>query len=236
MKKSSIRVSKRLTEFPWERILQTPNIMPLLVLGHPTASPPTFIFIGTLGEWQPNRKLPIVAVVLSLLRKGCRKVGELVVGSPWNPREEVPKLFQLPLGACPSFVMDSLAYSIEDAEFIYSALTDRFPDVAEMLEWLREVEQRQAPTATAQAKVPPIEETHELANRLLARKTIGLEPYGVFYDAWREARERYQEEYEEANESVAEVVDEDEFQSLLSLLTKNCRRSAKPFRSKGAIT
>ena len=228
MNPTVINIHRKFTKLSWKVLWEVESLTPLLLLGRPQALPPSVSFIGTTRPWLVGRQLPLVAAGCTPFRRYCLKLGEMVICDAWSPRAEVAKLFRLPLGSCPSFVMDGLAYSTGDALAIYTALLGSFPDAAEMLVRLREDERWRKPRAAGPAPSPldserslTEEQKRELAGRLLARKYIGFELYGGFYEKWRDARESY---LGDAEAPEGDLMDEDAFQTLLTMLTKNCRR------------
>jgi hypothetical protein len=89
---------------------------------------PTLNVLAALGEFERDRTLPLVYLMLNPFVSWAQEIGRCIIGKTWTPVRDWEPLLSLDLGSCPSFVLPSVLLQEAEAIAIHAIWLQRARD------------------------------------------------------------------------------------------------------------
>jgi hypothetical protein len=162
--------------------------------------------VAVVGDFAPNRKLPLVRVMLNPFSQEAEQIGDAVFAGRWSPVQDFEPLLRLAAGACPTLVLPSSLLDEDDALTITARWLATFDDARKTMDsvgahfgdpWTRVGEEVEQATAELVATLKPegdlklpslrplsSEEARAFARSVLSHKHFEPEIQAFFY-AWK---------------------------------------------------
>jgi hypothetical protein len=98
---------------------------------------PTLNAVVLNGEMEVGATIPIVQLMLNPFSQSATKVGSATIGDTWNPHKDLPSFFNLQFGSCPTLLLPSTYFELDDAADFYGHFLTTFCDGRRVLENVR---------------------------------------------------------------------------------------------------
>lgn len=201
---------------------------------------PTLTVAAAQGILESDKQMPIVRMMLNPFSQECDVVGEIRIGETFDPRKDLPSLFPLISGACPTLLLPVSYLGPEISVDFYAQFLTSFADGSDVLNkvrrhpkdpWSRIQEEvdglagmmeRAASGGERRHAAIPLSgsEAKELAASLLDPASLKVE-LQAFLFAWKGALEF---QGSSGNRALAnEALSFDGFIRIFSILAASCR-------------
>jgi hypothetical protein len=135
---STFALWTHLKETSLDRVGREEGLKTLFAWGIVNPFGPTLTAVATDGIiFAPGRKLPIVYVMLNPFQQEVQIVGEACIGQTWNALRDLPPLFGVRLGSCPTLLLPSSHREADEDVELYANLLSHFDDGSNVLEKVR---------------------------------------------------------------------------------------------------
>jgi hypothetical protein len=98
---------------------------------------PTLNVVAIDGSFEYGRELPIVHISLYPFNQVVNAVGTASIQENWNPLQDLPPLFRLPMGDCPTLLLPSAYIEPDEAIEFYAMFLSGFGNGSSVYEKVR---------------------------------------------------------------------------------------------------
>ena len=98
---------------------------------------PTLSAFAIDGIVDPGKELPILHLMLNPFTQEVKEVGIAQVGETWQPMVDLPPLFSLEVGSCPTLLLPSVLQEPDESVTLYSLFLTTFANGVSVLNKVR---------------------------------------------------------------------------------------------------